>query len=57
MAKMAEEMDHRDFRERARDDYNNRRAEGRLGVYPSRFTSMPLNLHTTGNLYLFLICF
>ena len=38
MAKMAEEMDHRDFRERARDDYNNRRAEGRLGVYPDRFT-------------------
>lgn len=38
MAKMAEDMDHRDFRERARDDYNNRRAEGRLGVYPSRFT-------------------
>ena len=33
MAKMAEDMDHRDFRERARDDYNNRRAEGRLGVY------------------------
>ena len=31
---MAEEMDHRDFRERTRDDYNNRRAEGRLGVYP-----------------------
>jgi len=34
MAKMAEDMDHRDFRERARDDYNNRRAEDRLGVYP-----------------------
>ena len=43
MAKMAEEMDHRDFRERARDDYNNRRAEGRLGVYPNCFTSMLLN--------------
>jgi hypothetical protein len=40
MAKMAEDMDHRGFRERARDDYNNRRAEGRLGVYPSRFTPM-----------------
>jgi len=37
MAKMAEEMDHRNFRERARDDYNNRRAEGRLGVYSSRY--------------------
>lgn len=32
MAKMAEDMDHRDFRQRTRDDYNNRRAEGRLGV-------------------------
>ena len=31
MAKMAEDVKHRDFRERARDDYNNRRAEGRLG--------------------------
>ena len=38
MAKMAEETDHRGFRERARDDYNNRRAEGRLSLYPSRFT-------------------
>ena len=32
MAKMVEEKDHRDFRERARDDYNNRRAEDRLGM-------------------------
>lgn len=31
IAKMAEQADHRDYRERARDDYNNRRAEGRLG--------------------------
>jgi hypothetical protein len=39
MAKMAEEMDHRDFRERARDDYNNRRAEGRLSMYPQVVSS------------------
>ena len=32
MAKMANDMGHRDFRERARDEYNNRRAEGRLGT-------------------------
>jgi len=31
MVKMAEDMGHRDFRDRARDEYNNRRAEGRLG--------------------------
>ena len=42
IAKMAEEMDHRDFRKRARDDYNNRRAEGRLGVYSSRFHLHPI---------------
>ena len=35
MAKMAEEVKHHDFRERARDEYNNRRAEGRLGVQGS----------------------
>lgn len=29
---MADEVKHRDFRERARDEYNNRRAEGRLGA-------------------------
>jgi hypothetical protein len=39
MTKMAEDMEHRDFRERARDDYNNRRAEGRLGVLSKTFSS------------------
>ena len=34
MAKMAESSGQRDFRERARDEYNNRRAEGRLGACP-----------------------
>lgn len=33
MAKMAENMEQRDYRERTRDEYNNRRAEGRLGRY------------------------
>ena len=33
IAKLAEKADQRDFRERARDDYNNRRAEGRLGAF------------------------
>ncbi|KAF8803703.1 RNA-binding domain-containing protein [Phlegmacium glaucopus] len=41
MAKMAEDMDHRDFRERARDDYNNRRAEGRLA--PAQLTCATLD--------------
>jgi hypothetical protein len=41
MAKMAEEMDHRNFRERARDDYNNRRAEGRLA--PAQLTCATLD--------------
>jgi len=41
MAKMAEEMDHRDFRERTRDDYNNRRAEGRLA--PAQLTCATLD--------------
>ncbi|EAU84259.1 hypothetical protein CC1G_01255 [Coprinopsis cinerea okayama7 len=31
IAKLAEQADQRDFRERARENYNNRRAEGRLG--------------------------
>ncbi|PPQ72345.1 hypothetical protein CVT24_002061 [Panaeolus cyanescens] len=31
MARMEEQVDHRDFRDRVRDEYNNRRAEGRLG--------------------------
>jgi hypothetical protein len=35
MAKMAEEVKHHDFRERARDEYNNRRADGRLGAQGS----------------------
>ena len=56
MAKMAEEMDYRDFRERARDDYNNRRAEGRLGVYLRNlvfalficFSSSPTHLCNSG---------
>jgi hypothetical protein len=33
MAKMAKDMDHRDFRDRARDEYKNRQAEGRLGMF------------------------
>lgn len=33
MAKLAENMERRSFRERARDEYNNRRAEGRLGTF------------------------
>lgn len=41
MAKLAEDMDHRDFRERARDDYNNRRAEGRLA--PAQLTCATLD--------------
>ena len=55
MAKMAEEVKHHDFRERARDDYNNRRAEGRLGEEGKaipwagtdlfRLTKVLLNLH------------
>lgn len=32
IAKMAEQADHRDFRERAREGYHNRLAEGRLGT-------------------------
>jgi hypothetical protein len=31
MAKMAEDRDHADFRDRARQQYEERRAEGRLG--------------------------
>jgi hypothetical protein len=50
MTKMAEVMDHRDFRERTRDDYNNRRAEGRLGVYPKSFHFYALNFVYDGNL-------
>lgn len=41
MAKMAEDMGHRDFRERARDEYNNRRAEGRL--VPAQLTCRTLD--------------
>jgi hypothetical protein len=41
MAKMADEVKHRDFRERARDEYNNRRAEGRLG--PAQLTCRTLD--------------
>ena len=33
MAKMAEETSHRDYRDRARQEYEERRAEGRLGVF------------------------
>jgi len=35
MAKMADDMEHRDFRDRARDEYKNRQAEGRLSAYTS----------------------
>jgi len=41
MAKMAGEVKHHDFRERARDEYNNRRAEGRLG--PAQLTCRTLD--------------
>ncbi|KAF8914103.1 hypothetical protein CPB84DRAFT_1669965 [Gymnopilus junonius] len=41
MAKMAEDMDHRDFRERARDEYKNRQAEGRLT--PAQLTCATLD--------------
>ncbi|KAF8974397.1 hypothetical protein BDZ97DRAFT_1773347 [Flammula alnicola] len=41
MAKMAEDMGHRDFRDRARDEYNNRRAEGRL--VPAQLTCTTLD--------------
>ncbi|TFK29303.1 RNA-binding domain-containing protein [Coprinopsis marcescibilis] len=44
ISKMAEEADHRDFRERARDDYHNRRAEGRLG--PAQLTCATLDEQT-----------
>jgi len=37
MAKMATETDHRDYRERARDEYKNRQAQGRLGALSTRF--------------------
>jgi len=41
MAKMAEDMGQRDFRDRARDEYNNRRAEGRL--VPAQLTCRTLD--------------
>ncbi|KAF9535093.1 hypothetical protein CPB83DRAFT_843457 [Crepidotus variabilis] len=43
MAKMAEDTNtkHRDFRDRAREEYNNRRAEGRLG--PAQLTCQTLD--------------
>ncbi|KAF9483997.1 hypothetical protein BDN70DRAFT_873137 [Pholiota conissans] len=41
MAKMAKDMDHRDFRDRARDEYKNRQAEGRL--VPAQSTCMTLD--------------
>lgn len=36
MARMAEDAKHGDYRSRARDEYNNRRAEGRLGEHADR---------------------
>lgn len=33
MAKIAEESSHRDYRDRARQEYEDRRAEGRLGAF------------------------
>ncbi|KAF8205135.1 hypothetical protein BJ912DRAFT_1018351 [Pholiota molesta] len=41
MAKMAKDMDHRDFRDRARDEYKNRQAEGRL--VPAQRTCVSLD--------------
>ncbi|KAH9482860.1 G patch domain-containing protein 11 [Psilocybe cubensis] len=41
MAKMAEDMEHRDFRGRARDEYKNRQAEGRLA--PAQLTCTTLD--------------
>ncbi|KAJ2924936.1 hypothetical protein H1R20_g12132, partial [Candolleomyces eurysporus] len=41
IAKMAEDSEHKDFRSRARDEYNNRRAEGRLG--PAQRTCVTLD--------------
>ncbi|KDR83538.1 hypothetical protein GALMADRAFT_235745 [Galerina marginata CBS 339.88] len=41
MAKMAEDMGHRDFRDRARDEYKNRQAEGRLT--PAQLTCTTLD--------------
>jgi len=53
MAKMAEDMDHRDFRERARDDYNNRRAEGRLA--PAQLTCATLDEQMGKSLQCFMV--
>ncbi|KAF9057750.1 hypothetical protein BJ165DRAFT_1521101 [Panaeolus papilionaceus] len=40
MARMEEKGDHRDFRDRVRDEYNNRRAEGRLAPAQSTCTTL-----------------
>lgn len=49
MAKMAEDAKHGDYRSRARDEYNNRRAEGRLGMVIS-FMSFHSSLSLCSNL-------
>lgn len=41
MAKMVEDRDHTDFRDRARQQYEERRAEGRLG--PAQRTCVTLD--------------
>ncbi|PPQ77314.1 hypothetical protein CVT25_010896 [Psilocybe cyanescens] len=41
MAKMADDMGHRDYRDRARDEYKNRQAEGRLA--PAQLTCTTLD--------------
>lgn len=46
MAKMAEETSHRDYRDRARQDYEDRRAEGRLGVFPCPLSLLIVSLPT-----------
>lgn len=56
MAKMAEDAKHGDYRSRARDEYNNRRAEGRLGtvicllVVPNSPLQQPLTSFSTDRL-------